>query len=181
MTRDKLRPADTKCHLLDLPAELRNRIYSYVAANHCREDGTIPTPLRVQRSVGPTLLAVNKQICKEFSSLYYSEEFFRISIFDPRIQDWNNVSDRHLIEAICEGKLCSLSTLGGVGKTQAESLSTAKFRARIKACSDNVLSGVLDMEHIGAGRWLLYELPFSVLGPCFEEERVRFSKRLGAQ
>lgn len=165
-TRNQLCEADTKCHLLELPAELRNRIYSYVAADHCRDDKA----LKGRRCRRPALLAVNEQVQTEFASLYYSAEFFRISIFDPRTMEWTDVSDRHLIEGIRERKFCTFEN--GPRSARNRTLEWARFCARGDAGASNMLTGILDVAHVGGGRGLFLELPFSVLGPCFEEERV---------
>lgn len=158
-----LRQADTKCHFLDVPAEMRNRTYGYVAADNCRDDRTLEKKTRRR----PALLALNKQIRKEFSSLYYSNEFFDISIFDPRIMQWTSISDRHLIEAIYEQ---TLSKFDRVARTRT--LKQMRSSAGNVAWHTNTLSGVVDLGQVGGGRRMFYDLPFSVLGPCFERERV---------
>lgn len=67
-----------KCHLLDLPGDLRNRIYRFVlvSGEEIEVESTGPGE--------PALLRTCKTTREESIDIYYSENFFNI-----QIADWN--------------------------------------------------------------------------------------------
>lgn len=98
----------TKCLLLALPGEIRNRIYRYVLLK--------PKPFAVRLQFSPrdtALLLVNKQVYREASTIFYYENTFRIpeSLFlgAPILQQmerfyhvprWTLKSMKHLVVEI---------------------------------------------------------------------------------
>ena len=64
--------------LLKLPGELRNRIYRFALITHDH----IRLPVTTRTFPEPALLATNKEIRREASSLFYSENHFMIEVRD---------------------------------------------------------------------------------------------------
>lgn len=169
-TRTHFRKDDKKCHLLDLPPELRNRIYSHVALDSCK---TYPWNRTPENIVGenlctgaPDLLFANKQIHSEFSSLYYSPEFFPISLWSPRSKQWTDVSDRRLIQAFCQGKYFHHSCFAEDGDGGPMSAIRRDFETAYREY--HLMNGIVDLERFGAGRLELIRIPYAILGPSFE-------------
>jgi hypothetical protein len=71
---------------LDLPPELRNRIYRFAVQ---------PEDIRkhVKEGSAPALLKVNRQIFSEFIGLYYSQESMAIEIYDAKTMSWIHEQD----------------------------------------------------------------------------------------
>ncbi|KAK4613692.1 hypothetical protein CLAFUW4_09170 [Fulvia fulva] len=74
---------NSKCHLLELPAELRNRIYRYSLL----EDRQSGIDIYPQTFAQPPLIRTCNQIRAEASSIYYSENTFYVDApdFDHRL------------------------------------------------------------------------------------------------
>ena len=79
--------------LLDLPPELRNRVYYYAITE---------TMIRrhVQKGECPALLKVTKQISTEFSGLYYSRESMRLEFYDGASSEWFEEKDTKICQSI---------------------------------------------------------------------------------
>lgn len=79
------------CHLLELPAELRNSIYRYVLLGYWKnwmEDQTRPiVDIEDHDFEQPSLLRTCRQIRSEASPIYYLQTHFYLTIhnFDPEI------------------------------------------------------------------------------------------------
>ena len=72
-------PLATRCHLLELPPELRNAIYVYAVV----EDD--PIPLRKWRDkccIEPALLASNRQVRTECLPIFYGQNTFETNYSD---------------------------------------------------------------------------------------------------
>lgn len=72
---------EKKCHLLQLPGELRNRIYRYALVTDDDIDVTSTGPGE------PALLLSSKDIRQESLLIYYRENHFNM-----RVPDWNGTA-----------------------------------------------------------------------------------------
>lgn len=96
-------PSTTECHLLDLPAELRNHIYYYVAILHIRGYGNI-------RGCG--IVEANKQLHSEFVDLVYSKKVTKTVQVCSRMYDqsakplhdlvWKVIDSRKLVKVVLD-------------------------------------------------------------------------------
>lgn len=87
---------DTNLHLLGLPAELRDEIYKFVAAD-CL------ATVNLRKKPQSALLDVSKQVRNEFEAILYHHDFFEITVFDYRVGSWLQVKDQGVIKAIVRG------------------------------------------------------------------------------
>ena len=78
---------------LDLPAELRNRIYSLAIQ---------PQDVEIHARMGkaPSLFKVNKQIATKFEGLYYNEEVMRLVYYDNEREVLAEEQDTELLKLI---------------------------------------------------------------------------------
>jgi hypothetical protein len=99
--------ADTYCALLELPAEMRNKIYRYALIN---ENCTTLTDSNCNQ---PALLRTCRQIRTEASILFYSQNKFQLDVSQPlharglpHVQYWLwTMPDRDEFNIIVEGNI----------------------------------------------------------------------------
>ena len=92
-------PSNWRCHLMDLPPELRLRIYEYALT---RTDTINLTRQRLSLRRGPPLLRVSCEIRKEALAAYFSRNTFRV---DARILDFAAMADwLELLTKTCHPK-----------------------------------------------------------------------------
>lgn len=85
----------TESRLLNLAPELRNRIYYYAALNAVEDHATLYT------RGAPGLLAVCRQIRREFSSLYYSDAIMTMERIPWRVAEvWEPEKDMSVVRAL---------------------------------------------------------------------------------
>ena len=77
---------DRSCRFLELPPELRNRIYRFIIQ-------PIAVETHVMQGKAPALLKVNRQISLEFGSFYFSREFMTAELYNPSKEEWEDVKE----------------------------------------------------------------------------------------
>ncbi|KAK3696505.1 hypothetical protein LTR37_017923 [Vermiconidia calcicola] len=98
------------CRLLQLPPELRNRIYRLVIRPEDVEKHAL-------KGNAPALLKVNRQISSEFIGLYYSPEFVTVQLYHVSSESWEHVSDAAVLQTVIRG--CSGSSITTLSKWEA--------------------------------------------------------------
>lgn len=94
------------CRFLDLPPELRNRIYRFAVRP---EDVT----KHVKEGKAPAFLKVNRQITAEFLGLYYSHEFMGIEHYDSGSKSWIAEKDSRLFQfVLAKRDFCEIDRVG---------------------------------------------------------------------
>lgn len=88
-----LRRNKLSCRFLELPPELRNRIYRL-----CITPDVVEAHAR--RGQAPTLLKINHQISSEFEGLYYSMEFMNAELYNPSTRAWEAVKEANTFRAM---------------------------------------------------------------------------------
>ncbi|KAK3699791.1 hypothetical protein LTR37_016300 [Vermiconidia calcicola] len=81
------------CRLLELPPELRNRIYRLAIRPEAVENHAL-------KGKAPALLKVNRQVSSEFIGLYYSPEFMEAKLYHPTTEAWEDVKDNLVLQAM---------------------------------------------------------------------------------
>ena len=83
-----------RTNFLDLPAELRNRIYEDL----CTPD----LELFVERQTQPALLKTSHQLRKEYSSIFFSNESLKFDAYIGIDNSWQQVLDKETKRMILE-------------------------------------------------------------------------------
>ncbi|KAF2771335.1 hypothetical protein EJ03DRAFT_38981 [Teratosphaeria nubilosa] len=92
---------DNTCYLLELPGEVRNKIYRKVLVEDYKQyPGFVTISIPVQRSTVPGLLLACKQIRDETVPIYYCENAFGIQCpdFDCAQSMWFCTKRKHLMQ-----------------------------------------------------------------------------------
>ena len=82
------------CRLLNLPPELRNRIYDLVADGGHAEDRHV-----IRYS---SLLATCQMLRTEFSGIYFNEQYWRIEVFKTGARKlcWTKITDMEMVKGL---------------------------------------------------------------------------------
>lgn len=85
---------EQQCHLLALPAELRNAIYDYTFADTARlEYGAVVDPEYEHRFTAYGLVLANRQIYGETTEMYQQLHILTFATFAAAKEGYNNISD----------------------------------------------------------------------------------------
>ena len=82
----------THCRFLQLPAELRDRLYYFAALN------AFPAHPRDRES--PPMLMVCRQVRKEFSDIYSSDKIMTVELVDLSWREWRRLKDVVVLKAL---------------------------------------------------------------------------------
>ena len=82
------------CAFLSLPAELRNRIYDFVAVADLQTFA--------DRMIEPSLLKASRQIREEYSDIFFSNSALKFDAYQGAVNSWHHVEDKLSKRAIFE-------------------------------------------------------------------------------
>src|ERR1700743_2948418 len=85
---------NTNSRLLDLPAELRSRIYEFQTLNDLE---TFTSTLTL-----PVLLTTSKQIREEYSSVFFSSSLLQFEAYDVETETWHRILNKNNKRLILE-------------------------------------------------------------------------------
>ncbi|KAK4504791.1 hypothetical protein PRZ48_002753 [Zasmidium cellare] len=139
-------PVTTKCHLLNLPAELRNDIYYYAGIIHLREYGNT-------KRCG--LLGVSKEVRIEFMDIFYSGQVvtLRSGLVDPKdmtddIADMGlstpDVANRKSLKTLLDG----FNGIANIEGIQFASRGDAETKAEMKLFELSCMKGAQQRPHV---------------------------------
>lgn len=91
----------TECLLLNIPRELRDRIYLFVAI------ASIQDPNNKSEKPVSGLSRACKQTRLEFDEIIYSSKIIKIEYYDGAASDWNLIEEPRVLRALLNGKVPS--------------------------------------------------------------------------
>lgn len=176
---------DTRCRLLELPAELRNRIYEYclaptgtlcLTATKTTRYATVPT-------VAPRLLCTCRQIYSEARDLLLEQNRICFSI-DAHDTSWPVISEKRLPQRVLE-RLEHAAIILDTATTFFSSYRYIDWSALGALISLKTLQLSIvwqrETSHVGAASWLdFYELLEEVLERIPQRTRISYGTKEGS-
>lgn len=153
---------NTYSPFLSLPAELRDLIYSFTTLNDLE--------YFAEHTTKPALLRTNKQIHKEYSSIFFASPLLKLETFSGCPPSWTSLHGKEAKQAVFEK--CTLRNL-----TDFWSLGSARryCQRRFADCVGDVVVGILTVVlEEGLRRWMVWSRRARGIG--FSERMV---ERLG--
>lgn len=141
---------DRPCRFLELPPELRNAIYRLTITPEMVES-------HIRQGKSPALLRTNRQISKEFRTLYYNPEYILIVLFHGDSEGWKPVIDPQMIQSIvARQQLNRIELMFGpediaLVKSRAEQIyaNLSRIASEMELGVNRILQGVVTVPGLG--------------------------------